>query len=272
MFNSGGKNIFSKIGRAVKGMAGGLFEPTQGEVTYPVPELFPLAKPQVERSFANIDRMRDLFGSAGEELMAGARGLSTDIDEAALARRMREALMPQLAARGLATGQQGISADVDIAGKLAEGAFQRNVSRQQVLQQAAAGMAALNAMPEELRAKILDIIVRQSGSAAPIGESQFGQIGGFMGELGKLLGGAGTLVAAGGGCWVAEVLYGKTSPYTALARQWVATHDTLFTRAYQKYGKQWAAFLERHTWLKPIVKPIWDNMWQKQVQVILWQL
>lgn len=66
-------------------------------------------------------------------------------------------------------------------------------------------------------------------------------------------------------CWVAEILYGKHDMRTRLARKWCAAHDNFFTRRYSRNGRKWADFLERHAWLKPFVRPVWDYMWRSQM-------
>lgn len=61
-------------------------------------------------------------------------------------------------------------------------------------------------------------------------------------------------------CYVAEELYGKNDIRTHHARLYTMIHDNFFIRLYKKNGKKWANFLNKYTWLKPIVKPIWDYM------------
>jgi hypothetical protein len=70
-------------------------------------------------------------------------------------------------------------------------------------------------------------------------------------------------------CWVAEELYGKDDMRTLLVRKWVKTHDNWFTRLYGKHGKRWAEILHKYTFIKPIVKPIWDIMWREQFKLEL---
>lgn len=64
-------------------------------------------------------------------------------------------------------------------------------------------------------------------------------------------------------CWVAEVLYGVDDPRTHRARAWVLSHpENAFVQAYQKHGKAWARWLERNSWARPFVQPVWDAMWK----------
>ncbi|MAG28071.1 hypothetical protein CMI47_21305, partial [Candidatus Pacearchaeota archaeon] len=70
-------------------------------------------------------------------------------------------------------------------------------------------------------------------------------------------------------CWVAEELYGKDDYRTHLARLYANTHDSWFLRAYQKYGVEWANWLKRHTWAKPLVRPIWDRMARLGKEIIV---
>lgn len=61
-------------------------------------------------------------------------------------------------------------------------------------------------------------------------------------------------------CWVADSLYGVGSLKAAQARLYANNHDTMFLRVYAKHGEGWAAWLDNHSWAKPIVKPVWDWM------------
>lgn len=61
-------------------------------------------------------------------------------------------------------------------------------------------------------------------------------------------------------CWVAEELYGKNDIRTHHARLYTMVHDNFFTRLYRRNGIKWAATLKKHSWLKKIVRPIWDFM------------
>lgn len=81
----------------------------------------------------------------------------------------------------------------------------------------------------------------------------------------QAIGQAGGAAAGAMMCWVAEVLYGQHDMRTRLARKWCAAHDNFFTRRYARNGRKWADFLERHAWLKPFVRPVWDYMWRTQM-------
>ena len=67
-------------------------------------------------------------------------------------------------------------------------------------------------------------------------------------------------VLLGCACWVAEELYGKNDIRTHHARLYTMVHDNFFTRLYKKYGLQWATLIKRHTWIKTLIKPIWNYM------------
>jgi hypothetical protein len=69
-------------------------------------------------------------------------------------------------------------------------------------------------------------------------------------------------------CWVAEELYGVDDERTHLARYYVLNTDNWFNRLYTKRGKSWAKFIKKYPFLKPIVQPIWDNMYIKGALMI----
>lgn len=112
-----------------------------------------------------------------------------------------------------------------------------------------------------------DTIARRNAHAARIAGNQ-ALWGSAIEAAGAATGGA--LSAAGGGalgCWVAEVLYGVDDPRTHLARAWVRAHpERSFVRLYQRHGKAWARWLEAHPWVKPLVQPIWDRMWENAIR------
>ena len=68
-------------------------------------------------------------------------------------------------------------------------------------------------------------------------------------------------------CWVAEELYGVVDIRTAYARLYCTIHDNFFIRLYKRYGIQWASFVRNNSWIKPIIKPIWDFMWRKGLKL-----
>ncbi len=78
-----------------------------------------------------------------------------------------------------------------------------------------------------------------------------------IGAAGSALG----LIAVG--CHVAEELYGPTDIRTILARFYVWTHESWFTRAYRKHSKAWAGWVRRIPILKLLARPIWDRLWMK---------
>ena len=94
-------------------------------------------------------------------------------------------------------------------------------------------------------------------------ELNYRLLGSAFGAAGQAAGGAGGAAAA---CHVAEVLYGVYDLRTWLARAYVATHDSIFLRAYRRWSKVWASWLLKLPMLKPVVKPLWDRMWHAQVE------
>ena len=69
-------------------------------------------------------------------------------------------------------------------------------------------------------------------------------------------------------CFVAEVLYGKTSEKTATIRSFVGKHEKdrtflgWFFRLYVKYGKTWAAIVERNSIAAFFARIIWDMLYK----------
>lgn len=75
--------------------------------------------------------------------------------------------------------------------------------------------------------------------------------------------------AAGLFCWVADELFGKNSEDAFFARFYTHNTDSVFMRAYKKFGASWANFLNKNKWLHPVVKPIWSNMANKGRQMMM---
>lgn len=97
------------------------------------------------------------------------------------------------------------------------------------------------------------------------------QISGAVSAGGSAAAGVATLAEAGGLaatvlCWVAEELYGAKDTRTYLARKYCQKNNSFFISAYRKHGQTWAKTIKRFPLLRKIVKPIWDNMWQKQLK------
>ena len=72
-------------------------------------------------------------------------------------------------------------------------------------------------------------------------------------------------ISASGGCWVAEELYGVNDMRTHYARYYVSITDNWFTKAYRRWGRSWARTLRYLPFLKPLVKPIWDDLYSRGV-------
>lgn len=63
------------------------------------------------------------------------------------------------------------------------------------------------------------------------------------------------------GCWVARSIYGVGDPRWLMARHYVLHNAPgIFRRFYLHHGKKIAAWLDRHTWAKRFVKPLFDWM------------
>ena len=91
--------------------------------------------------------------------------------------------------------------------------------------------------------------------------SVFPGIGTAAGAIGGgLLGGLG---GGFGGCWVARAVYGEDNPeWMAYRERMLNEAPTWFVRAYFKWGRQIAAFLERFPFVKKILRPIMDRAWR----------
>ena len=83
--------------------------------------------------------------------------------------------------------------------------------------------------------------------------------------------GAGTAGAAGTyggsmavGCWIAEAIYGPDAPETGVIRWWLTTHfikrpvGRFVMAYYRKYGRQIAGYVQRWSWLKPVLRPLFN--------------
>ena len=81
---------------------------------------------------------------------------------------------------------------------------------------------------------------------------------GFAGSLAQGIGSA-------FGCHVAEVLYGVDDIRTDLARLYVWTHNTFFTRLYRGFSDVWATWLRRLPLLQCLVRPYWNRMWRRML-------
>lgn len=211
-------------------------------------------------------RFADAIGGGKDALRLArdlAFGPAGELQYSQAARRMREELLPGLSARGLTTSGPGIDIESQ---KLSEMAIGQQATGVQLLQQASQGLALLRSMPLQLRQAILALLLNPSTSST---STQTGGLPGIFQSTFEAMGGGQGTAAMATVCWVAEELYGIFDIRTLLARAWVATHDCFFTRTYRKHGKAWATFLHKHEWLKPIVAPIWDAMWQLQAKQLM---
>ena len=80
---------------------------------------------------------------------------------------------------------------------------------------------------------------------------------GTEGALGTGIGAAYLL----GACWVASELYGGWhEPKTEYARYYIGNiAPKWFKNLYIKYGERFAKFIKNKTWLKNIIRPLFDN-------------
>jgi|SRR3990172_3687189 len=110
--------------------------------------------------------------------------------------RLLEALRPALAARGLATSGPGINVEGQKLGELntefTARAFERNVQRQQLMQEAAKGIAVLKSLPIELRNQLIAAITgAQTAGTTPSILQQYGGGGGLSAMMSSKGGGGG---------------------------------------------------------------------------------
>lgn len=62
-------------------------------------------------------------------------------------------------------------------------------------------------------------------------------------------------------CWVARSIYGASSPKWIMARHYVMDiAPDWFRNFYLRHGKKIAGWLDRHTWAKQFVRPLFDMM------------
>ncbi len=81
----------------------------------------------------------------------------------------------------------------------------------------------------------------------------------MYGDIAK--GVASIAVGAGMFCWVAEELFGKDDQRTHYARIYCKHNmHRPFVQAYQKHGRLWAKILRWLPFLKPLARPIWEDM------------
>lgn len=104
-----------------------------------------------------------------------------------------------------------------------------------------------------------------SGSNKAVMDSQEAAKASTLGFLGTLAGAGGNIAAARmKGCWIAESIYGVDDVRTHVVREYLngsfkrRWYGRLIMRAYLRFGVRVAAFLDRHAWLKPAVKPAFD--------------
>jgi len=92
------------------------------------------------------------------------------------------------------------------------------------------------------------------------------------GGIGAGAGIGSAFLLSGLACWIADVLYGPTSPQTKLLRLWINTAWTMsrFGRLglglYCRWGRAVAGMLARHAWMRPPVKWLFDRLAARAVR------
>ena len=81
-----------------------------------------------------------------------------------------------------------------------------------------------------------------------------------LGMLQGLFQSAATVGAGALACWVADALWGEGQELTLSARRWVLEHDNVFTRAYIRHGRTWAAWVRTHKAARYMAWPIWRTL------------
>lgn len=104
--------------------------------------------------------------------------------------------------------------------------------------------------------------------------------GAGVGGLSALTYGGGTAGAGAGaagtyggsmamGCWIAEAIYGTNAPETGVIRWWLNIHfakqsiGRVVMALYRKYGRGIAGYVRRWTWLRQVLRPIFDLALQR---------
>tara|TARA_B100000686_G_scaffold44472_1_gene47050 strand:- start:70 stop:1101 length:1032 start_codon:yes stop_codon:yes gene_type:complete len=78
--------------------------------------------------------------------------------------------------------------------------------------------------------------------------------GSAIGAIGKV----GSAIALG--CWVAREVYGENNPKWLMFREWMFTDaPNWFYNLYLKHGEQFAQWLRKHPWLKPVIRKFMDS-------------
>ena len=126
--------------------------------------------------------------------------------------------------------------------------------------------------PQNIISNLAQNAFGQGGAIAQnVAQIRANRIPAWQQTLGAVYGGLnaiGGVAGAAAACWVAEELYGINHLKTYAARLYVMFNDNWFIRLYRRYGKFWAKFINKHSWLKPIIKPIWDYMANKGLKML----
>ncbi|MBP7482198.1 MAG: hypothetical protein KA788_06670 [Lacunisphaera sp.] len=90
------------------------------------------------------------------------------------------------------------------------------------------------------------------------------------------IGAGGTIIGAALlACWIAEVLYGRWSPQTALLRLWLNTLGERYLPIalgmffYRRYGVTAAGWIQQHVWAQPPVRWVFDRLYRRACKDLL---
>lgn len=167
------------------------------ERVYP-PQITPAigpALPEIWKTQQGIKSLSEMLLPKAEEAYRRAYQFATSpldlTSEDQLRRREREAIMPTLAARGVATSAPGIWGELEAATKASEGTFQRETTRQAFLQQALQGLAQIQSLPVSLQSQLASMILGAPIATPTVNPSILGRIFGGQGVGGYSSSGTG---------------------------------------------------------------------------------
>jgi hypothetical protein len=218
-----------------------------------------------------------------QQAMQGLQsGASLDPD---MRRQVEQSIRSGQAARGFGMGAPDVSAEALFAGQEGEKLRRaRQAYAQSVLAQRRAGAVdpflAILGRPSQSVGQLQSL--GGQGGAMGQGMSSFDPFSGYASQLnsqnfdaqlqtgmanaqmmnsliGSGISAAGSIGGGAMGCWVARAVYGERDARWLIFRHWLTTRAPRWFRAlYMKHGPSVAAFIERHAWLKPLVRT-WMN-------------
>jgi hypothetical protein len=208
---------------------------------------------QMEQQVRSAQASRGMgFGMADVGQEALVKGL-----QAEQLQRRRQAFAQQIAGMNAATAQDPFMAilgrpglSVGQAGMVAGQGQSFNPGNVFNPESAYAGSLFANNYAGELNANIAAANNRTALAGAAIGAA--GQTIGSAGEAGgfaKLF-----------GCWVAREVYGNDNPRWMMFRRWLFNiGPAWFRKLYMKHGEQFAQWLSKNEWLKPVIRKFMDS-------------